>query len=439
MKRRLSRDIAGIFGTRAVWALMGNIGGMIIARWLGPHDRGLFAVVLLLPSTTVTLIKLGVSQANVYHINRQQASVDRVASNSVLLALGSGLLAAAAVWGLRDNVLASVLSDVPPWAVALALLVVPLQLLDNYLYGVLQATGEFGVYNSRLLFSETIRLACVAVFVMGCNGGLAAAALIYVGVGVVNVSFLLLAMARTVRFSLTLDWPLLAEQLRFGVKSYAQTVVMHLLLRLDVWMVKYYLGAAEMAFYSLALHATELVLEIPQAIGLVLYPRLASLPAEEVHALTAQACRRMLAVTAPAALAMGMLGPLAVRLVYGRAYEPAGAPLPWAAVGVMAMSLFVILTRNFTSRNRQQVNSLVAVLALVTNVALNLTLIPRWGIRGAAMATAVSYSAAAAVLLALFVRTARLSVFDVLVAKAEDVRFFRDLWRRLWARLGRGG
>ena len=61
--------------------------------------------------------------------------------------------------------------------------------------------------------------------------------------------------------------------LSFGVRSYVQVVTAHLLLRIDVYMVQAFLGPAQTAFYALALHFTELVLEVPQAIGLVLYPR----------------------------------------------------------------------------------------------------------------------------------------------------------------------
>jgi hypothetical protein len=39
-------------------------------------------------------------------------------------------------------------------------------------------------------------------------------------------------------------------------------------------MVQSMLGVVQTAYYSLALHFTETVLEVPQAIGLVLYPRL---------------------------------------------------------------------------------------------------------------------------------------------------------------------
>ncbi|HYD48227.1 MAG TPA: hypothetical protein VEB21_07765, partial [Terriglobales bacterium] len=59
------------------------ISGIILARWLGPHDRGILALVLVLPSTAMTFVKLGVSQSNVYFINRESCRPEEVASNAV--------------------------------------------------------------------------------------------------------------------------------------------------------------------------------------------------------------------------------------------------------------------------------------------------------------------------------------------------------------------
>jgi O-antigen/teichoic acid export membrane protein len=423
-------DTIGILGTRIVWSAMGVISGVILARWLGPYDRGILALALLVPSTVVTLVKLGVSQATVYYINRKEASVGQVTSNSVILALGLGALSSAVVWVLRDNLLASVLRDVPGWALALSLARVPLLLLDNYLYGVLQATGQFGIYNTRLLLSEALRLVLVAVFVMGMNLGLPAAVVTYTLIGMINMGWLLFTMSRTMRLSIAFDRTLLYNMLSFGVRSYVQVVTAHLLLRIDVYMVQSFLGPAQTAFYALALHLTETVLEVPQAIGLVLYPRLASLPEEEVHRLTAQTCRRTLVVTAPAALALALAGPWMITLWYGKAYAPAGAPLPWAAVGVAMMAIFVIITRDFTARSKQRVNTTSGVLAVIANVLLNLYLIPHYGITGAAFATAVSYSAACVILIAFFMWESRLSLAAVLAPTREDLRYFTGIAHR---------
>jgi O-antigen/teichoic acid export membrane protein len=427
---RAVKDTLGIFGTRMIFSGMGVISGVILARWLGPYDRGILAVVLLIPSTVVTLTKLGVSQATVYYINRKEASVDQVASNSLTLALGLGALSAAVVWLLRGNLLSSVLKDVPTWALAFSLVRVPLLLLDNYLYSVLQATGQFGIYNTRLLLSEALRLVLVAIFVMWMNLGLPAAVVTYTLIGVMNMGWLMYTMSDSVRFTRGFDRTLLYNMLAFGVRSYVQVVTAHLLLRIDVYMVQSLLGPVQTAFYALALHFTETVLEVPQAIGLVLYPRLASLGEAEIHRLTAQTCRRTLMVTAPAALALALLGPFVITLWYGKAYAAAGAPLPWASVGVAAMAIFVIITRDFTARSKQRVNTASGVLAVIANVILNLYLIPAYGITGAAFATAISYTGACVILIYFFCVESRMSWTSVLVPTREDIRYFASMAQR---------
>lgn len=352
-----------------------------------------------------------------------------------MLALGSGVLAVVVVWLLRDTVLATVLKDVPTWALALALVRVPLLLLDNYLYGVLQATGMFGVYNVRLLVSEALRLVLVVLALMVFHMGLFAAVLIYTIVAIINVGWLTYTTHRQIPFSFKINRALLMRQLSFGVKSYVQTVTSHLLLRIDIYMVSYYLTPADTAFYALTLHFTELVLEFPQAIGLVLFPRLASVPEAEVHKLTARACRRTILMTLPATLLLGIFGPHVITLWYGKPYAPAGAPMPWAAVGVMMMSIYVILTRDFTSRGFQRVNIAAGLLALISNVALNTFMIPSLGIVGAAKATAISYTSACLLLTVFFVIASRMSVFDVFIPKRDDIRYFWDTWLQVWARV----
>jgi O-antigen/teichoic acid export membrane protein len=424
------KDTLGIFGTRLVWSAMGVVSGVILARWLGPYNRGVLALVLLVPSTVLTLTKLGVSQATVYYINRKEASVDQVASNSVILALALGLLSSVIIWLTRDNLLSSVLKDVPAWALLFALARVPLLLLDNYLYSVLQATGQFTIYNTRLLISEALRLVLVGIFVMWLNMGLPAAVVTYTLIGFVNMGWLMYTMGHTVNFSFRVDRKLMYNMLSFGVRSYVQVVIAHLLLRIDVYMVQSMLGVVQTAYYSLALHFTETVLEVPQAIGLVLYPRLASLSEEEIHRLTAQTCRRTLMVTLPAAAILGFVGPYVITLWYGKAFAAAGAPLPWAAVGVAAMAIFVILTRSFTARGKQRVNTASGIVALVVNVLLNLYLIPRYGITGSAFATAVAYTGACLILLFFFCVEARMSWIDVIVPTREDIRYFFQIAQR---------
>jgi len=72
------------------------------------------------------------------------------------------------------------------------------------------------------------------------------------------------------------------------------------------------------------------------------------------------------------------------------------------------------------------VNIVAAASALAINVGLNWVLIPRFGISGAAVSTAVSYSVAALILLVMFVRESGYTVAQtVLVGRAEIGEYFR--------------
>ena len=55
------------------------------------------------------------------------------------------------------------------------------------------------------------------------------------------VGALLVGTRRLIPFGLRPDWRLLTGQMRFGVKSYTQILAMHLLFRIDVYMVAYFL------------------------------------------------------------------------------------------------------------------------------------------------------------------------------------------------------
>jgi O-antigen/teichoic acid export membrane protein len=432
VNRRISHDAIAVFGSRSIVSLFGVVGGIILARTLGPHDRGILAVVLLLPSTLMTVSKFGITQANVYCVRRVGVSAEKVASNSLVLALTLGIGIGAAAWLSRNALLTTVMREVPTWALLLALWLLPLFLIDNYFNGVLQACGNFSVYNRRLVAGGFMIFVLVVGLRLARRLTLATAVLIYIVVNTVNVALLLMQTRWLVRFNLRPHWALLRQQVHFGAKSYVQILAMHLLFRIDVYMVAYYLDPAQIAFYSLALHFTEMILEIPQAVGWVVYPRMASLQKEDVHRLTAQACRRTMCLTGIGALAVVLAGPFIVPLWYGNAFAPASRPLVFATPGMVMMSVFAIVTRDFTSRNNQIVNIRAGMAALISNVLLNVFMIPAMGIVGAALATSISYSLAAFMVMVPYRRESGVAFSELLVPKAEDFRFMWDVsWKTL--------
>jgi O-antigen/teichoic acid export membrane protein len=227
--------------------------------------------------------------------------------------------------------------------------------------------------------------------------------------------------------------------LGFGGKSYVQTLAATLHLRIDQYMIGMFLDPAQVGLYAIAVNLGNLLLKVPDAAGTVLFPRLAEAAEADAHAATSRVCRHTLFVTTAMALGLALFGGLAVRILYGARYMGAVPPLLLMLPGVVMISLYLLLTRNFTSRNRQGVNIAAAATALTINVALNCVLIPRWGIAGAALASTASYSAAALILLFVFVRESGYTVTETVLVRPAEIGGYVRLAARVRGLVGAAG
>jgi O-antigen/teichoic acid export membrane protein len=231
------------------------------------------------------------------------------------------------------------------------------------------------------------------------------------------------------------DVALLRRMVRYGMKSHIQTIAAHFHFKADIYLIAYFTAPTEVAFYTIAARLAEHIMLVPQSLGLVLFPRLAGSDVDRAHALTASACRQTIVMTGGSALVLATLGRWLITTWYGEAYEPAATPLAYICTGIVMMSLYVLLSRNFTSRNKQAVNIFAAYVALLGNISLNLVLIPRYGITGAAISTAISYSTASLLLLVVFLRDSGLGLREVLLVKRTDIVRWRRVLVDLWAGL----
>jgi O-antigen/teichoic acid export membrane protein len=203
-------------------------------------------------------------------------------------------------------------------------------------------------------------------------------------------------------------------------------------MRIDQYLIAYYLEPTQVGLYAIAANLTNMILRVPDATGTVLFPRLVASTELEAHAATARVCRHTIFVATLVGLGFLVAGPVAIPLLYGAPFAGAVRPMLILLPGVVVMSLYMILSRNFTSRARQEVNIVAALSALAVNVLLNVMLIPRWGIGGAAFAHTLSYGTAALVLLVVFVRESGRSPAETLFVTAAEVRRLLGI---VWSRV----
>jgi len=406
--------------------------GMITARALGPHDRGLFQMLVLLPTMLSNFAKLGIPQAAVYSMRRRGADASTVVSNALWFAVVLGLLMALVCYAGREWLLARVIKGAPESALIPMLLLLPFVLMQVYLLGIVQAMERFREYNFQQVVPNVLALVGMAVVLLWLHGGLLGAVLTQAAIVVFVTVWLAVRVHRLAPIRWRYDPALGREMLAFGGKSYVQTLAATLHLRIDQYMIGYLLDPTQVGLYAVAVNLTNLLLRVPDALGTVLFPRLAGASEERAHAATAQVSRLTIALVVAGCIGFLVFGPFAIPLLFGARFRGAIAPMLVLLPGIVMMSLYLILSRNFTSRNRQQINIVAAALALGINIGSNLWLIPHYGIVGAAASSCLSYGVAALVLLVAFLRESGVSLPAVVwLGPAEIAGLLRQLRQRV--------
>ena len=103
-------------------------------------------------------------------------------------------------------------------------------------------------------------------------------------------------------------------------------------------------------------------------------------------------------------------------------FADAGVALRLILPGIVAYSVVAVLSRYITGRGRPGTGTLILVAGLALNIGANLFLIPRYGIRGAAAASSLSYIVTAALTLVVFHRLSGRGLRETLVIRRSDIQ-----------------
>lgn len=182
------------------------------------------------------------------------------------------------------------------------------------------------------------------------------------------------------------SWPLILS-----------TIVVAIYMRIDQIMIKELLGEYEVGIYSAAVRLSEAFYFIPLFITASLFPAIlnAKKQSEELYKLRLQRLYTFMVWFAiSVALPMTFLSDWVVMLLFGEAYLEAGQVLMihvWAAIFVF---LGVASGKWYITENLQKLTMINTGIGAVINILLNLVLINKFGVIGAAYSTVISYAVA---------------------------------------------
>ncbi len=422
-------NVGVTFLTRILTLLIGIATSVIVARILGPEGQGIYALAILVPSMIVTFTNLGLARATVYHMGKgtypRSDLVGTVLTSSFIISLGSIIIGLVVVFFFSN----SILPTVPQVLLLLSLALIPFQLLFfQSLSGILLGLQEIKKYNALVIIHSISLLVLVAFFLMildaGIAGAITANLLSLLLTVIVATPWILKSPNGMLRY-FQLDKRIAGSLFSFGYKAYLGTVAASLHLRIDTFMLNYFLNPLMVGFYVISVAVVEKLWMLSQAVSTVLYPKVVAMKdEEEKKRFTPLVSRNTLLITILGALLLFGLSKWLIPFLYSEAYLPAVEPLQVLLVGIVAISMERILANDIVARGKPMINTYIASASLIANIILNIILIPEFGIMGAAWATSITYSLMAIVKLFVYCKLSGNSPINVIMLKRSDINLY---------------
>lgn len=363
--------------------------GIITARMLRPDGRGELAAMILWPVFLANALTLGVPSSLVYNLRREPERESQFLSAALLLGVLLGLAAILAGVAMMPYWLAQYRMEtilIAQWMMLHA----PLCTLMLVGRASLEARGKFGLSNATLFFTPLLGLAGLTGLALAGAMTPFRAALTYVFNGVPVFCWMVWRMWRLFRPRWTGLLASLRTLLPYGVRAYGIDLLGALSLQIDQALVIGFLSPAAMGTYVVALSLSRMLQLFQQAVVMVLFPKVAARPADEVIALTGRAARISTVMTSMAGIAVMLGGQWMLRLLYGAEFVAATNLLRLLVLEVIFASTALVLAQAFMALGRPGIVTMLQGLGLALSVPLMLVLIPRYGLLGAGLALAIS-------------------------------------------------
>ena len=377
------------------------VSGVLVARSLGPEDRGYFALLVVVSGVCILIGTMGLPLAATYYIARERSHARQIAASLLRI----GVFQVVATLALQTAVLSVLVMHEPGRVKAAALIslaMVPGILAFAFGTAILQGQQRFAAFNLlRILPTAVYVVAVLAVFLLD-SADLVHVMVIWAGANFVG-GFLALGVA--VRGLPTGPAeghpPAHSEMRRFGLKSLFGSISPIDALRLDQAVVGLLLSPVALGLYVVAQALTNLPRIIAYSVGLVAYPQVA---AHHDQAAARRVLWRFFFIGVTlAALVVGALWIAADKLVtvfFGGEFSDATSIARILLVGTLFMAARRLLTDGVNGLGRPGLGTVAEVASWVLLVPAVAILLP-FGAEGVALALTFAWAGSFLLLLAL--------------------------------------
>ena len=406
MKRFFSGFVSVVAGNYSAILLSFGI-NVVLTRALGAPEFGHFAL-LIMASQLLAFVVSNWTLAALVHFGAREFTASGTVAEAywTRTCLVLPWLAAAFVTAWMLNGWLARYLDVPGWGVWLVFAHFLLTSTFNTACAVLQAIGHMERYGAALFFDRALTLALIVVGRQARLLDALSALACYVTSALIVSVWVFRSVGRSAMTPSRVTGGGCSAMWKFSLPLIGSTWAgLFGTQWIDYVLIKSYLPLSELGLYSLGYQVAGVVQQVTIITSTLLLPQFSIMVGEGREA----ELRRIVSRVIPYWLLgfSALLGVvlasarIVVPMIFGDAFTGSVPPLALLIVATMAVAILNSFTPLLTAKGATWTISGVCLLSASVNVAMNLALIPRFGIVGAAWATAIACAVHAGLILAV--------------------------------------
>ena len=415
-------NIINTVSTRITLAVLSIVLLLLNSNVLGTEGLGTIGIIVLEITIYLLISNIVCGGSLVYYSSRKKVNELIIAAYFwILLSAGAYYLVISLVPALSSGYLDSIV------------LLGFLQSVITANLSLLAGQQRFKVFNLVALIQAVIQISSLCVFFFILNEKSIGS---FIQSTLIAYSFaVLFSFVRLIpKFEKEIKLPTLAlfkELIHYGFYLQIANVTQLMNYRLNYFLLDYFSGRASVGQFMAGVQLSEGLLLPSKSIGTVQYAKISSQKSKTKAArLTVTLLKITLLLTIPITAFLIFLPEVVYTTLLSADFNRTPEVISVMGIGIIALAGEIILSRYFSGTGQQKINALSSTVGLAVTIIAGFTLIPIYGLLGAAACASLSYLSIFIFLLFKIIRGTSLKLSDFILKK-QDIVYFKRVIRKV--------
>lgn len=394
--QKFAFDVSWVFISQMITLITSLLFYIILGKYLGPGDLGLYTLSLTIYSIFGIFSGVGIPQAIVKYVAEVKSDYKNLNSlvySSIFTTLIFGILIGIVLF--ISSPLIAELYKTPALKELIQIIAValPFLVVNSTLLGILNGLRKMKSYTLRSVFKSVLLVLFTILFLLlglGIKGVIMSLLVSEIGTFVL----LTLVSLHYFEFSIKMFSENSKKIIKFGSYILLGTVLWTLITNIDKLLVGYFLNDVDLGIYGISIIAANLLLIIPGSISTVTYPVMSSFNSQKqrqmIENLIHRSMRYSIVILSFIGLIMVCLSRPLILLLLNSQFLPVIMPLAILIIGNIFAGAANSVGTSWTAMGRPDLVYKLNFTILLVDIGLYASLIPILGLNGAAIGTASS-------------------------------------------------